>query len=141
MRLLPDPCRSTEGYWDDRTLDKTFEDEADLVKNIESIDNVKSVIPRLESFALASTGEQTKGILVVGIDPEKELELTHPDRKLIEGKYFDGSPDGVLVSGRLAEFLNLSLNDTLTLLSSGFQGASAAGIYPVSVSLKCQTRN
>lgn len=120
-----------QGYWDDRTLDKTFESSTDMHSKIESVDNVKSVIPRLESFALASTGEQTKGILVVGIDPVKELELTHPDRKLIEGSYFNDSQDGVLVSSRLAKFLNLSLNDTLTMLSSGYQGASAAGIYPV----------
>ena len=120
-----------EGYWNDRTLDNTFEYSPELSGEIETIDNVKAVIPRLESFALASTGEHTKGILVVGIDPLKELELTHPDRKLIEGVYFDGSPDGVLVSSRLAEFLNLSLNDTLTMLSTGYHGASAAGIFPV----------
>ncbi len=119
------------GYWEDQTLDNTFEYAPEIVSKIESTENVKAVIPRLESFALASTGEQTKGILVVGIDPEKELELTHPDRKLVEGVYFDGSPDGVLVSSRLAEFLNLSLNDTLTMLSTGYHGASAAGIYPV----------
>jgi len=119
------------GYWDDPTLDNIFPHKMEINQKIESLDNVKAVIPRLESFALASTGEQTKGIMVVGIDPEKELELTHPDRKLVEGVYFDGSPDGVLVSSRLADFLNLSLNDTLTLLSSGYHGASAAGIFPV----------
>ena len=63
----------------------------EIAGEIESLDNIISVIPRLESFALASTGEQTKGILVVGIDPEKELELTHPDKKLSEGEYFNGS--------------------------------------------------
>ncbi len=119
------------GYWQDPTLDNTFPSSPELLLKIDSLENVKAVIPRLESFALASTGEHTKGILVVGVDPEKELELTHPDRKLIEGVYFDGSPDGVLVSSRLAEFLNLSLNDTLTMLSTGYHGASAAGIYPV----------
>jgi ABC-type lipoprotein release transport system permease subunit len=120
-----------QGYWNDRTLDNTFEYNPAMVGEIEALDNIKAVIPRLESFALASTGEQTKGVLVIGIDPEKELELTHPDRKLIEGVYFDGSPEGVLVSSRLADFLNLSINDTLTMLSTGYHGASAAGIYPV----------
>jgi len=120
-----------EGFWDDQTLDNTFANQADMVREIESADNVKAVIPRLESFALASTGELTKGILVVGIDPVKELDLTHPDKKIKEGKYFDEEPYGVLVSGRLAAFLNLNLKDTLTLLSTGYHGASAAGIYPV----------
>ena len=119
------------GYWDDQTLDNTFDYSPALNIKINSLDNVKAVIPRLESFALASTGEQTKGIFVVGIDPEKELKLTHPDKKLIEGRYFDESQAGVLVSSRLAKFLKLSLNDTLTMLSTGYHGASAAGIYPV----------
>jgi ABC-type lipoprotein release transport system permease subunit len=119
------------GYWEDPTLDNTFEYDSVLVQNIENQWNVKAVIPRLESFALASTGEHTKGIMVVGIDPRKELQLTHPDRKLVEGVYFNGSPGGALVSSKLAEFLNLSLGDTLTLLSTGYHGASAAGISPV----------
>jgi ABC-type lipoprotein release transport system permease subunit len=120
-----------DGFWNDQTLDNTFAYQAGMVEEIESDDNIKAVIPRLESFALASTGELTKGILVVGIDPVKELDLTHPDRKIKEGKYFDKASKGVLVSRRLAEFLNLGLNDTLTLLSTGYHGASAAGIYPV----------
>jgi ABC-type lipoprotein release transport system permease subunit len=124
------------GYWDDQTLDNTFEHLSGQAAEIESLPNIKAVIPRLESFALASTGDQTKGILVVGIDPVKELELTHPDRKLVEGIYFDGSPGGVLVSSRLAEFLRISLNDTLTMLSTGYHGASAAGIYPVTGIIK-----
>ncbi len=120
-----------KGYWDDPTLDNTFDQDGDLAAEIGSLENVRAVIPRLESFALASTGEQTKGIMVVGIDPQKELELTHPDRKLVEGVYFEGSREGVLVSSRLAEFLNLSPGDTLTMISSGYHGASAAGIFPV----------
>lgn len=120
-----------KGYWNDRTLDNTFRDDPEIKQKIESLPNVKVVIPRLESFALASTGQQTKGIMVVGIDPEKELQLTHPDRKLVEGRYFDQGGEGVLVSSKLADFLRLSINDTLTLLSTGYHGATAAGIYPV----------
>ena len=120
-----------DGFWNDQTLDNTFAYQPEMVRDIESAENIKAVIPRLESFALASTGELTKGVLVVGIDPVKELDMTHPDRKIKQGKYFDEDSDGVLVSGRLAEFLDLKLNDTLTLLSTGYHGASAAGIYPV----------
>jgi ABC-type lipoprotein release transport system permease subunit len=121
-----------KGYWNDQTLDNTFEFLPEIATKVESVDNIKAAIPRLESFALASTGEQTKGILVVGIDPIKELDLTHPDRKLIEGEYFsDASSDGVLVSSKLAGFLRLTVGDTLTMLSTGYHGASAAGIFPV----------
>ena len=119
------------GFWDDQTLDNTFEYSEQLIQDISSIEQIEAVIPRLESFALASTGEQTKGIAVVGIDPELEKGLTKPHEKIREGRYLDDNSDGVLVSGRLAEFLNLKLGDTVTLLSVGYHGASAAGIFPV----------
>lgn len=119
------------GYWDDKTLDFTLQYNDQIIKKIEKIENVTAVIPRLESFALASTGEQTKGILVVGIDPEKEKGMTHPDRNLKEGEYLTNESNGVLVSQRLAEFLELGLNDTIILLSQGYRGATAANIYPV----------
>ncbi len=35
--------------------------------------NVTNLVPRFESFALASSGPLTKGVLVMGIDPEKEI--------------------------------------------------------------------
>lgn len=119
------------GYWDDKTLDYTFQYNDQLVRKLENVENVSAIIPRLESFALASTGEQTKGIMVVGIDPEKEKEMTHPDRNLKEGEYLTDKSEGVLVSQRLSEFLELGLHDTITLLSQGYHGATAANIYPV----------
>jgi ABC-type lipoprotein release transport system permease subunit len=119
------------GYWDDKTLDFTFEYNDQFISSIEKTGNVSAVIPRLESFALASSGEQTKGIFVVGIDPDKEKELTHPERNLIKGEYLTYDPKGVLLSRRLAEYLNLGIHDTITLLSQGYHGATAAGIFPV----------
>jgi ABC-type lipoprotein release transport system permease subunit len=124
------------GYWDDKTLDYTFENNTQLISDLENNKNITTVIPRFESFALASTGEQTKGIMVVGIDPAREKEMTHPDRNIISGEYLTSESSGVMVSKRLAEFLNLSLGDTVTLLSQGYHGATAAGIYPVTAILK-----
>ena len=120
-----------EGYWEDKTINNSFAVDQELIQQLQSMENVSSVVPRMESFALVSSEEKTKGILVVGIDPELEKDLTHPDRKLAEGSYLDDQSDGVLVSGRLAEFLKLELHDTLTLISQGYHAATAAGLYPI----------
>jgi ABC-type lipoprotein release transport system permease subunit len=102
-----------------------------MVLQIDSLDNVSAVVPRIESFALASSGDKTKGILVLGIVPELEKELTHPDNKLTQGTYLDDHTSGVMVSGRLARYLDLKLYDTLTLLSQGYHASTAAGLFPV----------
>jgi len=63
-----------KGYWDEKVINKTLESSDELVNIITSTDNVTGTIPRLESFALASAGLQTKGVMVVGINPERRTQ-------------------------------------------------------------------
>jgi putative ABC transport system permease protein len=65
-------------YQDDPSLENTFEVTDSLMHLLENDVATKAVVPRVESFALASTGNQTKGALIVGIDPEKERLLSDP---------------------------------------------------------------
>ena len=119
------------GYQDDPVLENSFGYDEKLIEKIRGVKNVSGVIPRFESFALASTGNQTKGVMIICIDPEQEKQLTHPETKIVSGSYLDNNSPGALVSQRLATFLNVEVNDTVTLLSQGYQGTTAAGIFPV----------
>lgn len=120
-----------KGYWDDRTLDKAFEWTPALQQLPEQVSEIQAVIPRIESFALASTGENTKGALVVGTDPDQEDKMTSLSGRLIEGAYFDSSDKAVLVASGVAKGLDLDLKDTLLLISQGYHGVNAAGKYPI----------
>ncbi len=120
------------GYWNDQTLDNSFIPDKELEKIIASDKNIKQAVPRLESFALASSGENTKGTMVVGIDPEKEKSVTKVNEKIIEGEYFiSNNEDGILVAEGLAKNLALKVGDTLVLLGQGYHGVTAAGQFPV----------
>jgi ABC-type lipoprotein release transport system permease subunit len=72
-----------EDFWDNRIVDNTFEFTKDLESEILSLENVKGIVPRFESFALASSGSLTKGVMVMGIDPEKEALLSDTRSRLI----------------------------------------------------------
>ncbi len=71
-------------YHDDPLIDNSFEYDDSLISAISGIDKVVSVTPHLESFSLASNGTQTKGIAVIGIDPEKEKHFSDPEAKLVK---------------------------------------------------------
>jgi ABC-type lipoprotein release transport system permease subunit len=73
-----------EDFWDNKTVDNAFSYTPDLEEIVLSNKNVKSTIPRFESFALASSGSLTKGVLVMGIDPEKESLLSDVRGKLVK---------------------------------------------------------
>ena len=104
-------------------------------QNLDSIINkekkITSWTPRLESFALASSGERTKGMMVIGIDPEKENKLSNLSQKVIAGKYITASDKSILLAEGLAEYLKLKVNDTVVLLGQGYEGNMAAGKYAI----------
>lgn len=120
-----------DGYWDDRQINNTFE-LTDEIENIaKSKPQVSYIIPRLESFGLVSVDRKSKGVMFVGISPDKENKMTKIADKVIEGSFLDEDDDGVLVSQGVAEYLNVGLQDTLVMLSQGYHGVSAAGLFPI----------
>jgi ABC-type lipoprotein release transport system permease subunit len=71
-------------FSDTRTIDNIFMYERELEDLIMGDANTAAIIPRFESFALASSGMLTKGVIVLGIDPEKESYLSDIREKLVK---------------------------------------------------------
>lgn len=120
-----------KGYWDDKTLDTSFEYDNNLLQKIGNINYVEVAAPRIESFTLTSFGSQTKGALVLGIDPGPENLLTHVKDKIIEGDYLEKNDKAALLSEGLAKYLKIKVGDTLVMISQGYRGVNSAAKYPV----------
>lgn len=71
-------------WWDEKTLDNNLYYGDDLKQSLLDDPNIEEIIPRLESYALASSGPNTKGIIVMGIDPMKESLLSNIMNKVVK---------------------------------------------------------
>lgn len=119
------------GYWDDKVINNSFEFNDTIKWDIEKVKEITFYSPRFENYALASTEDITKGVMVMGIDPEKENKITNISGKLKEGQYLKNGDSGVVLGSALAKFLKLKVNDTIVILGQGYHGSSAAGKYSV----------
>jgi len=63
-----------QGYLESREETLYFEDH-NLVTEIEEIDGVEQVMPRLYIPALAQSSRESRGILLIGVDPERERQI------------------------------------------------------------------
>ena len=120
-----------KGYWDDKSINNTFTDSKKLESILSKNKNITFHIPRLESFALASSGKHTKGTMVVGTKTGIEDSLNHYSKKIIKGQYLKANDKAVIVAEKLAEYLQVTVGDTLVLLGQGYHGITAAAAYPV----------
>lgn len=119
------------GYWNEQSIDNAFKVDEKLFEVLNQHPDIVSWSPRIESFSLASVGEKTKGVLINGIDPEKENEATQLSEKITSGKYLNKQDKAVMIAEGLAQYLKLKVNDTLVLLGQGYHGNIAAAKYPV----------
>lgn len=118
-------------YFDDKSIENSIELDNNLLREIEKQENVSLTVPRLESFALASSGNQTKGVMLVGTDFTKEDKLTQLSQKLVAGDFLKPGQRGLMVSERLSRFLQATVGDTVVLISQGYHGVGAADQYPL----------
>ncbi len=73
-----------EDWWDEKTIDNTFSYSETIEQLLLKDENVEATIPRVESFALASNGSTTKGVMLMGIDPDKENLLSDLNQKRVK---------------------------------------------------------
>jgi ABC-type lipoprotein release transport system permease subunit len=120
-----------KGYWAEQSIDNAFSSDSVLFQTLNRNAAITSWSPRLESFSLASVGEKTKGVLIHGIDPDKENAGTKLASKIKAGNYLQPTDHAVMVAEGLAQHLKLKLHDTLILLGQGYHGNMAAAQFPV----------
>ena len=120
-----------EGFWDKQTLENSFEDSDKLRQGFSSKPGVQKVVGRIEAFSLVSSGDLTKGGLIMGIDPEHELEGLQLQDRIIDGEFLDAKSSSIVVGKDLAKYLNVRAGDTLFFIGQGYHAQSAYGKYPV----------
>jgi len=69
-------------FWNERTLDNSFEVSSELKGKIAKIRDVSLVSNRVESFALAANHLKSKPAMVMGIEPEAEDKITNISKKI-----------------------------------------------------------
>ena len=119
------------GYWENKSVDSTFEENKKLTSILNNEKEITLWTPRVETFALASSGEHTRGMMVMGIEPGKEDAISKLSQKVITGTYLADSDKSIMLAEGLAEYLKLKVNDTVILLGQGYEGNMAAGKYPI----------
>ncbi len=103
---------------------RRLDDEAEIPDNV--LEKVKINLGR-------SYSSSARIRLELGLTDE-ELELCMPSilkYSEISNGYLADDDDGILVSDRLANYLKVSIGDSVILMGQGYHGISATGIFPV----------
>jgi ABC-type lipoprotein release transport system permease subunit len=119
------------GYHDDPTLDLTISDATPALAAVREHPQVAAASVRLEGKALASRADKSRGVLVVGVAPEEEAQVTRLFDAVVEGSPLGGDAAGVLVGEQLAEALGVRAGGDLVFVGQAYDGSVASGRFVV----------
>jgi len=99
-----------EEYIKNEEIDLTIRNLEEITRSIDSIQEVSGQVKRTKIIAMANTPWANTGVIIYGVDPEKEKQVTEIYKKIVPygGEYLDNqSPGDILISDKTAEVLKL----------------------------------
>jgi len=108
-----------------------IDESPNLLKKLKSTEGVDQVFTRLQNYALASSDNITKAVMVNGLHPDAENDYTKLSKRLVKGHFLNQNSKGLMLTEGLAKYLKLDIGDTLVLLGQGYHANIAAGKYTI----------
>ncbi len=121
-----------EGYHEDQEIRDVIADPGPVGKLLSENPFVRHYTFRANGFALVSSENRSRGVLVVGIEPEREAAVSTLASLIRKGDFLTpGDTDRALVGSLLARHLKVAPGDELTILGQARDGSVAAAIVTV----------
>ena len=105
-----------------RGFTKTFETEKTvnhidrLVSRLRSEDSIRNFTMRAQTYGMLSSPSNVESVILFGICPETERDISEIDEAVIEGEFLnDGDTGKVLIGKKLSEMLDVRLGDRIVL--------------------------
>lgn len=121
-----------KGYQDKRSMHLVVPNPETLGGILEKTPGVDAYTYRANAFSLVSSKERTYGIMVIGIDPAREANVSTLKKVIRQGHYLSAEDMAqALVGELLAKNLRAGLGDELVVLGQGRDGSVAATVVQV----------
>ena len=119
-------------YLEDRTLEQFTYLDATLQARLEDNPAVAGFAPRVNAFGLLSQGDVTRGVMVMGLDPQREETVSTLPSRIRSGRFLEAKGSKEIVLGeRLAQVLDVRIGDELLLYSVAYSLESAYDLFRV----------
>ena len=121
-----------EGYLDKPSLYKTINGYEAIGETIQSSGGVEAWTPRVYTAGLGSVGEKSTTVQIIGVDVAREIQATHFNKKVIEGRVPGTTPSHEAVIGKgLARILSGTVGSDIVIVSQGADGSIANDVYKI----------
>jgi putative ABC transport system permease protein len=105
-----------KGFTDTLEVEKTIKHSRQLLKDLSSEEVITHFSPRTASFSMLSSAGGVQSVMLYGIDPDYERDISMVDDAITKGAYLDNSKKGlILIGSKTAETLEVDVGDRVVV--------------------------
>ncbi len=107
------------GFRDTQEVERTIHNPEQVLASLKSESIIKSFTPRALGLAMATSPANVSSVMLAGIEPETERELSKVDDAIREGSFLEGrSQRDIVIGSKLAEILEVGLGDRVVITAA-----------------------
>ncbi len=96
-----------------------IDDIATMEARLRMLDGVKAASAYIQGNVFLENSGSALGLVIRGVNPSQESQITKIEQYLIDGKMSDLKEDNIIIGRELARYFGYEIGDTLTLISPG----------------------
>ena len=113
-----------KGYNDTPKLSLCFKENKNIEAALNNTEGITAYSSRIYADGLISFKDNSRGVAIFGIEPNREKEVTTFVENIDKGKFFESdSTNEIVVGSQLLKNLNAQLGDEIVLLAQGYDGS------------------
>ena len=121
-----------EKYQEKKSIRFVISDPQAIAEIVDHIPGVAAYSFRAQAFSLISSKDRTYGVMVTGIEPQKEASVSRIKKLVHTGNFLSTDDVNQALLGKLlAKNLRVTIGDELTLLGQGQDGSIGATVVRV----------
>lgn len=121
-----------KGYNDKKANDLYIKNPDEILKIVNNLNyNLKS-FKRIILSGLISSATNSFGMSLVGIDPDKEKNLTPLIKKIEKGNFLQNKNNEIIIGYKLAKNLKVEVSDKIVVMAQGFGSDINSALFRIS---------
>jgi len=108
-----------QGFLDKMSVKLNINSPGYVIKRIEGTPNLEAYAERVKVRGLISSAESSSGVLIWGVDHEREPKLNSIKKNKDEGEFLTGRKGEIYIGRSLAEKLKVGIDDKIVLRGQG----------------------
>jgi len=120
------------GFRKDLAPELALDDAQALADKLRRTPGVAAAARRVQTQALISSATKSEGIVLIGIDPVPEREVTFIHKTIVDGKPIEpGDNRDIMIGRKLAQKLNVKRGEKIVVMAQAADGELATSAYRI----------